>query len=59
MNLRYIGGGAFIVGIPARDLTSEDIARLPGRLRRRAEKSGLYAPVRPAKAMKPKEPEHE
>lgn len=56
MRMRYVGKDAFHVGIPARDLTREDIARLPDRLRRRVEKSGLYAPV---KAMKPKEPEHE
>jgi len=52
MTLRYQGGGRFIVGVPARDLTSEDLARLTDRLRARVVRSGFYVPVRPAKAVK-------
>ena len=42
---RYTGEGRYLVGIPARDLTREDLARLPERLRQRLEASGLYVPV--------------
>lgn len=48
--MRYVGKGRFIVGIPAEDLTDEDIAKLaakrgvkPADLRKQLEESGLYA----------------
>ena len=53
---RYIGEGRHHVGIPARDLTRDDLARLPGRLRQRLEASGLYVPVT-RKPKQPKEPQ--
>lgn len=46
MKFTYRGNGRFLVGVPARDLTSDDVARLPDRLRSRLVKSGLYAPAR-------------
>ena len=49
MNLTYRGGGRFLIGVPARDLTREDVARLPDRLRARLVSSGLYVPVRPVR----------
>lgn len=43
---RYVGDGrALPGGVPARDLTSDDVARLPERLRSRLVPSGLYEPV--------------
>ena len=58
MNYRYIGEGRFLVSVPARDLTGEDVARLPDRLRRRLVSSGLYAPVYKAvKAVKEVKPD--
>lgn len=53
MTMRYQGGGRFLVGVPARDLTSEDLARLTDRLRARVRRSDLYAPVPPIRAKKP------
>jgi hypothetical protein len=50
---RYRGDGRFLVGVPARDLTSDEVARLPERLRRRLVPSGLYVNVKPAKEVKP------
>lgn len=43
--LRYRGDGRWLVGVPARDLNGDDLARLPERLRRRLVPSGLYAPA--------------
>lgn len=40
--LRYIGGGAFVPDVPARDLTADDLAE---RDRKALIKSGLYEPV--------------
>ncbi|HUT76771.1 MAG TPA: hypothetical protein VM285_03740 [Polyangia bacterium] len=45
MNYRYVGDGRCLVGVPARDLDGEDLARLPERLRHRIKSSGLYVPV--------------
>lgn len=43
---RYVGGGEFYNGIPARDLTEEDVAALDADARRVVAESGhLYAPV--------------
>jgi len=39
---RYVGAGAFLSGIPARDLTSADVATLDVEL---IESSGLYEKV--------------
>lgn len=49
--LIYQGRGRFIVGVPARDLSPGDIARLagserPAALRARLIATGLYAPAR-------------
>lgn len=52
MTMHYRGGGRFIVGVPARDLTSDDLARLTDRLRIRVNESGLYAPVSPIRPRK-------
>lgn len=49
---RYRGQGRYLVGVPARDLTADEAARLPDRLRARLVKSGLYEVVRPPKADK-------
>lgn len=49
MSHKYRGDGRFLVGVPARDLTSDEVARLPERLRRRLVPSGLYVHVKPAK----------
>jgi hypothetical protein len=47
---RYVGSGRWLVGVPARDLNGDDLARLPDRLRRRLTASGLYVAARPTKA---------
>jgi hypothetical protein len=53
MKLRYIGGGAFVVGLPARDLTAQEV-KLYGA--QRLLDTGLYAEIKPkAKAEKPAE----
>jgi len=50
-SLRYIGDGAWIRGVPARDLDSEEIARL--RLDPRSLlASGLYEPATDAESGK-------
>lgn len=51
--LRYIGQGAAIVGIPARNLTDEEVKRFG---KSRLLKTGLYVQVR---ASRPKEDEPE
>lgn len=38
--MRYTGKGAFLPGIPRRDLTPEEVARLGGV--KKLEKTGLY-----------------
>lgn len=53
--MRYVGKGRHLVGIPARDLEGDEVARLPDRLRRRLTASGLYVPVRPSQPVKAKE----
>lgn len=51
MKLKYIGGGSFLTGIPARDLTALEV-RIYGA--ERLLRSGLYAEViRKPKAEKP------
>lgn len=49
--LRYIGQGAAIVGVPARNLTDEEVKRFG---KKRLLKTGLYVPVR---AVRPKDKE--
>jgi len=51
--LVYVGGGRFLPGIPATDLTVAQLANLAGKrgetiatLRARLVASGLYAPAR-------------
>lgn len=39
--LKYVGGGAFLIGVPARDLTDEEIEEL-GLDRKILIESGLY-----------------
>jgi|WetSurMetagenome_2_1015567.scaffolds.fasta_scaffold1269914_2 hypothetical protein len=51
--LVYIGKGAFIIGVPARDLTTQDIANLELTEAELLE-SGLYKPTNEQKADKPK-----
>ena len=51
--MKYRGGGRFLIGVPARDLTRDEVARLPERLRSRLVASGLYV-VSPTKEVKPK-----
>lgn len=50
--MEYVGQGVGLIGVPARDLTVDDVARLPDRLIRRLTSSGLYRPIRPAKGSK-------
>lgn len=50
----YKGAGAFIDGIPARDLTEQDWARLDEDARAAVAQSGLYRrAARPAKVEQP------
>lgn len=52
---RYVGGGFFFPGLPARDLTLEEAVAF-GALFELALKAGLYEPVRekkPAEKSKP------
>lgn len=46
--LKYVGGGRFIAGVPARDLTAAEAEQYP-----EAAASGLYEPVKAAKQTKP------
>jgi hypothetical protein len=48
---RYVGAGAFVPGIPARDLDGDEWAALDPSLREAAEMGGLYEIV-PAKKAK-------
>lgn len=49
--MKYIGKGNFIVGIPARDLSAEEVKKYG---KDKLEKSGLYAEnKRKPKAVKP------
>jgi hypothetical protein len=47
--MKYVGDGRWLVGVPARDLSSDELARLPDRIRVRIKKSGLYEPARAPK----------
>ena len=51
--LRYRGKGRFVVGVPATDLSADDVARLggadPAAFRARLIKTGVYAPALPEK----------
>lgn len=55
MALRYIGNGSFIVGVPARDLTDEEVARYRAVIAEQQRLTGLLlyeempAPKTPAK----------
>jgi hypothetical protein len=42
MTVRYQGAGAYVSGVPARDLTDEEYAALSDELRERLTASGLY-----------------
>ena len=53
MKMKYIGNGNFLIGIPARDLSADEVKRLG---KDRLEKSGLYAEQkRKPKAVEPEE----
>lgn len=39
---KYVGNGDSFVGIPARDLTADDVAQLTDEQRETVKKSGLY-----------------
>jgi hypothetical protein len=43
---RYRGDGTFLVGIPARDLTSDDVSALDAAAIEAIESSGLYEKAR-------------
>lgn len=43
-------GGAFLPGVPLRDLTDEDLARLPAHLQRSVGASPLYRKTKPKTA---------
>jgi hypothetical protein len=51
VSLRYVGDGAWIRGVPARDLDSEEIARLHLNPRSLLA-SGLYEPAKDAESGK-------
>ena len=53
--LRYLGG-AFIHGVPARDLTADEAAQYADVIKEQQELTGamLYEPVKAAKAATPK-----
>lgn len=55
--LRYIGGGGYIPGVPARDLTAADVAQYGARIAQEEAASGtrLYEPATPAKGKTTKE----
>ncbi len=40
--VRYIGGGNFIPGVPARDMTPDEWSEIPADLREAAVQNGLY-----------------
>jgi len=44
--LKYVGRGAFLIGVPARDLTDEEIEQL-GLDKKALIKSGLYKEDKP------------
>lgn len=44
---RYTGDGAFLPGIPARDLTDEDVQALTPEQRAEVEASAIYEAVAP------------
>lgn len=52
MNLTYIGGDRHLIGVPARDLTAEEI-EANGWKPADLIKSGLYAEAKPKKEPKP------
>jgi len=58
MTLKYTGNGAALLGVPARDLTEEEI-HLHGK--RRLVKSGLYREIKKPKSTheKPENPDGE
>ncbi len=49
----YVGQGAFLDGVPARDLTEADFARLDEGARAAVENSGLYRPAKRKAEEKP------
>jgi len=51
VGLRYVGAGAYIVGVPARDLSPEEAALHADAIRRVADAGQiLYAPLSPSAA---------
>lgn len=53
MKMKYIGNGSFLVGIPARDLSADEV-KFYGK--DKLETSGLYAEIkRKPKAVQPEE----
>ena len=54
--MRYTGDGQYLVGLPTRDLTEEDVAMLTEEDQQRMVESGLYAPFTPLKPAKGETP---
>ncbi len=54
---KYVGGGSFLPGIPARDLDDEDLRQMTEEQRRELEGSTIYEPV--GKAERPQAEEEE
>jgi hypothetical protein len=52
---RYVGRGAFISGVPTRDLTMDEWYELPPATREFALNTGLYLVVPPKRAAKREE----
>lgn len=57
--VKYIGGGRFFNGVPARDLAFDEWMNLPEEIRAAGFEQGVYAPVPavPAFKMEPEEGE--
>jgi hypothetical protein len=43
--VRYVGDGAFIQGVPARDLTAEEWAAVPSELQTMAVAARIFEPM--------------
>ncbi len=57
--MKYVGNGRYIQGVPARDLTEEEVAELSMARRRALVKSGVYKmPRKKRKRVKEQPNEH-